>query len=77
MLAFQAAFGLPSLALRFFSVYGPLQAAGHAYAAVIPSFLDAALRGELLVIYGTASRFVTLHSWVRSSPYSPTPCWAE
>jgi UDP-glucose 4-epimerase len=52
LLAYQAAFGLPGLALRFFNVYGPLQAAGHAYAAVIPTFVDAALRGEPLVIYG-------------------------
>lgn len=52
LLAYQAAFGLPGLALRFFNVYGPLQAAGHAYAAVIPTFVDAALRGEPLIIYG-------------------------
>ena len=44
--------GLPGLALRFFNVYGPLQSAGHAYAAVIPTFVDAALRGEPLVING-------------------------
>jgi UDP-glucose 4-epimerase len=52
LLAYQAAFGLPGLAMRFFNVYGPLQSAGHAYAAVIPTFVDAALRGEPLVIYG-------------------------
>lgn len=52
LLAYQAAFGLPGLALRFFNVYGPLQAAGHAYAAVIPTFVDAALHGEPLAING-------------------------
>ena len=52
LLAYHAAFGLPALALRFFNVYGPLQAAGHAYAAVIPAFIDAALRGEPLLISG-------------------------
>jgi UDP-glucose 4-epimerase len=52
LLAYQAAFRLPGLALRFFNVYGPLQAAGHAYAAVIPTFVDAALHGEPLVIHG-------------------------
>lgn len=52
LLAYQTSFGLPGLALRFFNVYGPLQAAGHAYAAVIPTFVDAALRGEPLVING-------------------------
>ena len=52
VLAYGAAFGLPTLALRFFNVYGPLQAAGHAYAAVIPAFIDAALQGEPLRIHG-------------------------
>lgn len=52
LLAYHAAFALPALALRFFNVYGPLQAAGHAYAAVIPAFVDAALRGEPLLISG-------------------------
>lgn len=51
-LAYSQSFGVPSLALRFFNVFGPLQAAGHAYAAVIPSFLDAALAGRPLVVHG-------------------------
>ena len=51
-LAHHASFGLPTLAFRFFNVYGPLQAAGHAYAAVVPAFIDAALRGEPLTIHG-------------------------
>lgn len=51
-LAHQASFGLPTLAFRFFNVYGPLQAAGHAYAAVVPAFVDAALRGEPVTVHG-------------------------
>ncbi len=51
-LAFQHSFGLPVLALRFFNVFGPLQAAGHAYAAVVPAFVQAALSGEPLQIFG-------------------------
>lgn len=51
-LAHQASFGLQTLALRFFNVYGPLQAAGHAYAAVVPAFVDAALAGRPLVVQG-------------------------
>ncbi|HVE73840.1 MAG TPA: NAD-dependent epimerase/dehydratase family protein [Mycobacteriales bacterium] len=50
--AYAASFGLPTLAFRLFNVYGPLQPAGHAYAAVVPAFLDAALRGEPLTVYG-------------------------
>jgi len=51
-LAYQSSFGLSTIPFRFFNVYGPLQAAGHAYAAVIPAFLDNALRGNPLVIEG-------------------------
>lgn len=51
-LAFGHTYGLPVLAFRFFNVYGPLQAAGHAYAAVIPAFIDMAMRGEPLVVHG-------------------------
>ena len=38
-------FGLEVVAFRFFNVFGPLQRAGHAYAAVVPAFVDAALAG--------------------------------
>lgn len=51
-LAYQQSFGLDTLAFRFFNVYGPGQKAGHAYAAVIPVFLDALLRGAPLPING-------------------------
>jgi UDP-glucose 4-epimerase len=50
--AYQVSFDLSALVFRFFNVYGPLQAAGHAYAAVVPAFVDAALRGEPVTIYG-------------------------
>lgn len=52
LLAYQAAFGLPGLALRFFNVYGPLQTAGHAYAAAIPAFIDSAMRSKPVIIHG-------------------------
>lgn len=51
-MSFGHSYGLPTLAFRFFNVYGPLQSAGHAYAAVIPAFVDAALRGMPLTIHG-------------------------
>ena len=51
-MSFGHTYGLPVLAFRFFNVYGPLQAAGHAYAAVLPAFIDAALRGVPLTIHG-------------------------
>jgi UDP-glucose 4-epimerase len=50
--AYGHSFGLGVLAFRFFNVFGPLQAAGHAYAAVIPAFVDAALGGRPLTVHG-------------------------
>jgi UDP-glucose 4-epimerase len=54
-LAYQQSFGMSSLGFRFFNVYGPRQRAGHVYAAVIPNFIDALLRGEPLMINGDGS----------------------
>ncbi|WP_203568220.1 NAD-dependent epimerase/dehydratase family protein [Aestuariimicrobium ganziense] len=51
-LSFGHTYGLPTLAFRFFNVYGPLQRPGHAYAAVVPAFVDAALRGVPLTVHG-------------------------
>jgi UDP-glucose 4-epimerase len=51
-LAWAASYGMDALAFRFFNVFGPLQAAGHAYAAVIPAFVEAALGGRPLPIHG-------------------------
>ena len=55
-LAWQRSFGLPVLAFRFFNVFGPLQAAGHAYAAVVPAVVAAALSGEALPVHGDGSQ---------------------
>jgi UDP-glucose 4-epimerase len=51
-LAWASSFGLDVLAVRFFNVFGPLQPAGHAYAAVVPAFVDAALDGRPLPVHG-------------------------
>jgi UDP-glucose 4-epimerase len=51
-LSFQHCFELPCTVFRFFNVFGPLQLPGHPYAAVVPSFVWAALRGEPLVVFG-------------------------
>ena len=52
VLAYQESFGFASLALRFFNVYGPRQRAGHAYAAVIPTWIDDLLKAQPLWING-------------------------
>ena len=51
-LSYQQVFGLETVAFRFFNVFGPLQRAGHAYAAVVPAFVDAALAGRPLPVHG-------------------------
>jgi UDP-glucose 4-epimerase len=51
-LAYQVCFGVPCTAFRFFNVFGPLQAPGHDYAAVVPAFVWAALNGAPLPLYG-------------------------
>ena len=67
-LAWGATYGLPVLAFRFFNVFGPLQAAGHVYAAVIPAFVDAALAGQPVTVHGdgTQSRDFTYVDTVTS-----------
>jgi len=52
VLVHQRSYGLRTLALRFFNVYGPGQAADHAYAAVVPAFVDAVLAGRPLRLDG-------------------------
>ncbi|MFO7170760.1 MAG: NAD-dependent epimerase/dehydratase family protein, partial [Chloroflexota bacterium] len=51
-LAWTASFGLPTIALRYFNVYGPRQSANSDYAAVIPRFVTRMLRGQPPIIYG-------------------------
>ncbi|MEI7593001.1 MAG: NAD-dependent epimerase/dehydratase family protein [Actinomycetes bacterium] len=55
-MAYQRSYGLRSLAFRFFNVFGPLQAAGHAYAAVVPAFIRAAIDGQPLIIHGDGTQ---------------------
>ena len=55
-LAWGVSFGMDVLAFRFFNVFGPLQAAGHAYAAVVPAFVDAAMAGRPLPVHGDGSQ---------------------
>ncbi len=49
---FQRSYGLETVALRFFNVYGPRQDPRGPYAAVIPRFVEALRAGESPVLYG-------------------------
>jgi UDP-glucose 4-epimerase len=51
-LAWQYSYGMKTLPFRFFNVFGPNQAPDHDYAAVVPTFIASALRGETLHING-------------------------
>jgi UDP-glucose 4-epimerase len=49
---FTELYGLETVALRYFNVYGPRQRPDSAYAAVIPLFIDALTTGESPVVHG-------------------------
>jgi UDP-glucose 4-epimerase len=49
---FTGVYGLPTVALRYFNVYGPRQDPASEYAAVIPRFVTRILNRESVVIYG-------------------------
>lgn len=49
---FRELYGLGTISLRYFNVFGPRQDPCSQYAAVIPRFIARALRGEDLEIYG-------------------------
>lgn len=54
--AWRHAFGLPTLALRFFNVYGPGQSARSDAAGIVAQFVDAAVNGRPLTIHGDGSQ---------------------
>jgi UDP-glucose 4-epimerase len=49
---FNEVYGLETIALRYFNVYGPRQDPRSEYAAVIPSFINALLAGDAPTIFG-------------------------
>lgn len=62
--AFSRGAGLPTVGLRYFNVFGPGQDPSGPYGAVIPKFVEAALAGRPLEIYGDGHQgrdFVSVH----------------
>jgi nucleoside-diphosphate-sugar epimerase len=49
---FTLVYGLPTVALRYFNVFGPRQDPTSQYAAVIPAFIASMLEGKQPTIYG-------------------------
>jgi UDP-N-acetylglucosamine 4-epimerase len=52
---FARCYGYEAIGLRYFNVFGPRQDPDGAYAAVIPKWLAAMLRGEAVAIHGDGS----------------------
>ncbi len=66
---FSSAYALPTVALRFFNVYGPRQSPDSPYAAVIPLFIQAMSNGEAIKIEGDGKQsrdFVFVDDIVRA-----------
>ena len=56
---FHELFGLETVSLRYFNVYGPRQRPNSAYAAVIPLFIDALRSGARPIVHGDGPRPAT------------------
>jgi UDP-glucose 4-epimerase len=54
---FSELFGLETVSLRYFNVFGPRQRPDSMYAAVIPLFIGALLDGERPVVHGDGTQF--------------------
>jgi len=52
MQAYAAAYGMETLSLRYFNVFGPHQDPEGAYAAVIPAFVSRVLAGDRPIVFG-------------------------
>ena len=53
---FYQLFGLETIALRYFNVFGPRQVRDSPYAAVMPKFIHALMRGEPPIIFGDGNQ---------------------
>jgi len=63
-------YGLETVALRYFNVFGPRQDPTSDYAAVVPRFVTAALEGRPSTIFGDGEQtrdFVYVHDVVRAN----------
>ena len=49
---FQQVYGVPTVCLRYFNVYGPRQNPDSEYAAVIPKFINSIINNQDPIIYG-------------------------
>ncbi len=53
---FSSVYGLQTISLRYFNIFGPGQNPESQYAAVIPKFIESLLRGKSPVVYGNGNQ---------------------
>lgn len=53
---FEEIYGIPTISLRYFNVFGPKQNPNSQYAAVIPKFITSILKGESPTVYGDGTQ---------------------
>jgi len=72
---FSATRALPTVALRYFNVFGPRQNPASAYAAAIPIFIHRALRNEPITIHGDGGQtrdFISVRDVARANAFFAT-----
>jgi nucleoside-diphosphate-sugar epimerase len=52
MQAYAESYGMSTVSLRYFNIFGPRQLSGSPYSGVIPKFVEAAMAGEPLLLNG-------------------------
>jgi len=68
-------YGIKTIALRYFNVYGPKQDPGSVYAAAVPIFISKALNGENIIIHGDGEQtrdFIYVQDVVRANVLAAT-----
>ena len=73
--AFSSCYGLETVCLRYFNVFGPRQDPGSPYSAVIPLFILAALKGRRPTVHGDglqARDFTYVENNVRANVLAAT-----
>ncbi len=68
--AYSGSYGLDTVSLRYFNIFGPRQNANSAYAAVIAAFAKALLAGQRPTIYGDGEQsrdFTFVHNAVHAN----------
>jgi UDP-N-acetylglucosamine 4-epimerase len=74
-MAFARAYGFPGIGLRYFNVFGPRQDPEGAYAAVIPKWTAALMKGEPVIINGdgeTSRDFCSIENVVQANLLAAT-----